>query len=143
MELSPLPTIATTTTTNQLTAQVSELTKCLDELSVQMSKAVNTFSCRPGKSPSPAPQRSHTPVTDDNLCWYHRKFGDDDIVYHVCIYIYIYICIYGVLESLKQFCSVHVYERTVCFCMKNYCVCICIYVTGFVKRCLIRAITNI
>ena len=81
MEASPLPTIAaTTSTTDQLTAQVSTLTKRLDELSMQMSKAVNTFSRRPGRSPSPARRRrqstSSDPAAADNLCWYHRRFGE-------------------------------------------------------------------
>ena len=45
-ETSSTPMIAashTTPTTNQLTRQVEELTRYLDELSTQMFKAVNTF----------------------------------------------------------------------------------------------------
>ena len=47
IEASPNPVIAathTTPTTSQLTTQVEELTRCLDELSTQMSKAVNAFT---------------------------------------------------------------------------------------------------
>ena len=47
MELSPTPVIAaihTTPTTNQLTMQLEELTRRLDKLLTQMSKAVNAFT---------------------------------------------------------------------------------------------------
>ena len=43
VEASPTPTIAATDTTAQLTDQVSELTRRLEDLSTQMSKAVNSF----------------------------------------------------------------------------------------------------
>ena len=54
-EVSPTPTIAATNTTAQLTDQVSELTRRLEDLSTQMSKAVSSF-CRP-RSRSPGPRR--------------------------------------------------------------------------------------
>ena len=84
MEVSPTLTIATTETTTdnstQLTAQVQELTRRLNELTTQMASSVNTFSRRPCRSPSPARRRQPTVSdnrTTDRLCWYHRKFGDD------------------------------------------------------------------
>ena len=85
MEASPTPAIAathTTPTTNQLTTQVEELTRRLDELSTQMSKAVNAFTRRRSRSRSPARRRWPPPSTTDssntapNLCWYHQTFGD-------------------------------------------------------------------
>ena len=36
VEASPTPTIASASTADQLTAQVSELTRCLNDLSTQM-----------------------------------------------------------------------------------------------------------
>ena len=82
VETSPTTTIAATNTPDQLlTAQVSELTRRLEDLSTQMAKVVNSF--RRSRSQSPARQRPPplTPVDStavaDNLCWYHRKFGDD------------------------------------------------------------------
>ena len=78
VEASPTPTIAATNTTAQLTDQVSELTRRLEDLSTQMSKAVSSFRRPRSRSPGPRRRRrSHTPVADDNLCWYHRRFGDD------------------------------------------------------------------
>ena len=77
VEASPTPTIATTNTTAQLTDQVSELTRRLEDLSTQMSKSVRSFRRPRSRSPGPRRRRAHTPVADDNLCWYHRKFGDD------------------------------------------------------------------
>ena len=53
MEASPTPTIATTNTTAQLTDQVSELTRRLEDLSTQMSKAVSSFRCPLSRSPGP------------------------------------------------------------------------------------------
>ena len=85
MEASLTPAIAathTTPTTNQLTMQVEELTRRLDELSTQMSKAVNAFTRRRSRSRSPARRRWPPPPTTDssntapNLCWYHQTFGD-------------------------------------------------------------------
>ena len=80
MEASPTPTIAATNTTDP---QVTELTRRLDELATQMSKAVNTFSRRrPGRSPSPAQRRRRQSTPADStteaeqFCWYHRIFGD-------------------------------------------------------------------
>ena len=75
VEASPTPTIATTNTTAQLTDQVSELTRRLEDLSTQMSKSVRSFRRPRSRSPGPRRRRAHTPVADDNLCWYHRKFG--------------------------------------------------------------------
>ena len=46
VEASPTPTISATNTTTQLTDQVSELTRRLEDLSTQMSKVVSSF-CRP------------------------------------------------------------------------------------------------
>ena len=79
VEVSPTPTIAATDTTTQWTAQVTELTRRLDELTTQMASAVNTFSRRPRRSPSPARRRQSTATdntTTERLCWYHRKFGE-------------------------------------------------------------------
>ena len=79
VEASPTPTIAATDTTTQWTAQVTELTRRLDELTTQMASAVNTFSRRPRRSPSPARRRQSTAAdntTTERLCWYHRKFGE-------------------------------------------------------------------
>ena len=42
VEVSPTPT---TNTTAQLTDQVSELTRWLEDLSTQMSKAISSFRC--------------------------------------------------------------------------------------------------
>ena len=78
MEASPTPTIAATNTTAQLTDQVSELTRRLEDLSTQMSKAVNSFRCPRSRSPGPRRRRrSHTTAADDQLCWYHWKYGDE------------------------------------------------------------------
>ena len=81
MEVSPTPTVAATETINSspLNAQVTDLSRRLDELTVTLSSAINTFSRRP-RSPSPARRRTSTPSDDKNndlLCWYHRKFGDN------------------------------------------------------------------
>ena len=43
VDTSPTLTIAATNTTAQLTDQVSELTRWLEELSTQLLKAVNSF----------------------------------------------------------------------------------------------------
>ena len=82
VETSPTTTIAATNTPDQLlTAQVSKLTRRLEDLSTQMAKVVNSF--RRSRSRSPAQRRppSLTSVDStavaDNLCWYHRKFGHD------------------------------------------------------------------
>ena len=53
VEASPTPTIATTNTTAQLTDQVSELTRRLEDLSTQMSKSIRSF--RRPRSWSPGP----------------------------------------------------------------------------------------
>ena len=77
METSPTTTIAATNTPDQLlTAQVSELTRRLEDLSTQMAKVVNSF--RRSRSRNPARRRPPppplTPVDStavaDNLCWY-------------------------------------------------------------------------
>ena len=84
VETSPTTTIAATNTPDQLlTAQVSELTRRLEDLSTQMAKVVNSF--RRSRSRSPARRRRLPPLTlvdstavADHLCWYHQKFGDDE-----------------------------------------------------------------
>jgi len=57
VEASPMRTIAATeadTTTSQLTAQVNELVKCLDELTSTLTSHVNNFTVtRRTRSPSP------------------------------------------------------------------------------------------
>ena len=80
MEASPTPIIGAANTTDQLTAQVMELTRRLDELSSQMSKAVNTFRRSRSRSPArrrrPPPTPADSSAESENLCWYHRTFGE-------------------------------------------------------------------
>ena len=83
VEASPTPTIAATDTHlhSQLTAQVTELTKRLDQLTSQMSCAISNLSKRNTRSPSPGRRRRRPSTSSENgsqpLCWYHRTFGDN------------------------------------------------------------------
>jgi len=78
VEASPMHTIAATepdTTTSQLTAQVNDLAKRLDELISTLTSTINNFTTTHyTRSPSPwrRRRRASTPFDDDsNLCWYH------------------------------------------------------------------------
>ena len=80
MEASPTPTIAATNITDQLTAQVTELTQRLDELATGRCQKPST---PPGRSPSPAPrqrQRQPTPADStteaEQFCWYHIEHSE-------------------------------------------------------------------
>ena len=80
VETSPTPKIAATTdTTSKLAAQVADLTKRLDQLTSQMSKTISSLSRRSRlRSPARRQRGNFTSKdSDDGLCWYHRKFGDD------------------------------------------------------------------
>ena len=79
LEASPTTTVAATESiTTQLTAQVNDLSRRLDELTSTLTNTINKFSRR-SRSPSPwrGRRRSTTPFDEDsNLCWYHLTFGD-------------------------------------------------------------------
>ena len=84
VEASPTPaTISAVDTHSQLTTQVMELSKRLDQLTNQMSGAINNITKRHGRSPSPGRRRRRrSSISRDEdsthpLCWYHRKFGDN------------------------------------------------------------------
>ena len=78
IKTSPTPIITATNASAQLIAQVTDLTRHLDQLTTQITSAVNAIS---GCSRSQSPGRRRQPSTTDNstshrLCWYHRKFGE-------------------------------------------------------------------
>ena len=81
VEASPTPaTISAADTHSQLTTQVMELSKRLDQLTTQMSSAIHNITKRNGRSPSPGRRRPSISRDEDSthpLCWYHRKFGDN------------------------------------------------------------------
>jgi len=78
VEASPTSTVAAAEcTTANLTAQVNDLSKRLDELTLTL----NNFSRPSQRSRSPSPWRrrrrfSTSSDDDDTLCWYHLTFGD-------------------------------------------------------------------
>ena len=84
VEASPTPaTISAVNTHSELTTQVMELSKRLDQQTNQMSGAINNITKRHGRSPSASRRRrrrsfiSRDEDSTHPLCWYHRKFGDN------------------------------------------------------------------
>ena len=83
VEASPRPTITATesdTTTSQLTAQINDLAKRLDELTSTLTSINNLTTTRRTRSPSPWRRRRRPSISfddDNNLCWYHWTFGDE------------------------------------------------------------------
>ena len=83
VEASPTLTILAIDTHmhSQLTVQVTELTQCLDQLTSQMSSAINNPSKRQTYSPSPGRRRRHPSTSTGNrsqsLYWYHHMFKDN------------------------------------------------------------------